>query len=314
MTTADDPRAALAAAEQQLAEAERLDRLADAQASQVAEAERDVAEARRLLGQEAADVERLERASFARVWASLRGDMSARVDRERAEAEAARYRHDVASDRLRAAQDALRATHARRADLGDAAARRERAQRDVQEWLLRHDGPEAATLSDVLRRYALLDSERVQVEEAAAAAVAALGPLKEALRLLEQAGGWAAYDTFFDSGILTDLAKRDRMEQASEQLRLADRALRHLSAELADIGRRASFDLALDDGLGTFDLWFDDIFSSWAVRNRIQDARARVAEALDAVGGIAHRLHQQARDVAAELVSAEARRAAILRG
>lgn len=310
----EDPRGALADAERAVAEAERLAALLHGHRAQVDAARHAVAAARSELGKEAADVERLERVSFARVWADLRGDTGERLARERAEQQAALYRLDAATEGLRAAEEQAGLVEQRHAALGDVSGQQEQARRAVEEWVLRHGGVDAETLTSILHRVAQLEAEQREVAEARAAAEAARPPLASAARVLKEASGWATYDTFFDSGILTDLAKRDRMEAAAQELKVADRALRFLSAELGHIGQRASFDLDFRDGLSAFDLWFDDIFSSWAVRGRIQDAQERVAAAQHLVDSIDQRLETQASDVARELDRAEAERLAILRG
>ena len=314
MPIADDPRTVLAEAERAAAEADRLDRLL-VERRKAADAANDaVTAARRVLGVEAKDVEKLERISFVRAWSALRGDTGERIARERAEADAARYRLGVAANRLEVAIAETAETERLRAELGDAAARVTHAQQVVQEWLLRHDGPDAGDLARVLRQVAQLESERKEVREAWHAATVAIRTLQAAADLLAEAGGWATYDTFFDSGILTDLAKRDRMERAAEQLQRADGALRTLTVELGHIGQRAIAELQLSVELDAFDLWFDDIFSSWAVRGRIQNAQARVDEALDRVSGIEARLAVQSDELERALARGQARRAELLRG
>lgn len=310
----EDPRGALADAERAVAEADRLAGLLRGHRAQLDAARHAVGAARSALGKEAADVERLERVSFARVWAGLRGDTGERLAREQAEQQAALYRLDAAAERLRTAEEQAHLVAQRHAALGDVSGRQDHARRAVEEWVLRHGGADAEKLTEILHRVARLEVEQREVAEARTAAEAARAPLASAAKVLNEASGWATYDTFFDSGILTDLAKRDRMEAAAQQLKLADRALRFLSVELGHIGQRASFDLDFSDGLSAFDLWFDDIFSSWAVRGRIQDAQDRVADAQSIVDRIDQRLATQAREVARELERAEAGRLAILRG
>jgi hypothetical protein len=309
----DDPRPVLAAAEHDVAEADRLGRLAASLREQVAVAQREVESAQRILGVESADVARLERLSFARVWASLRGDTAERIEKERGEEQAARYRLEVASEQHRAVLEQAREAEERKARLGDVAARRAEARERVESWVLTHGGPTADALTETLRRVALLEAEQREVQEAAAAADAVLTPLTEATRLLEAASGWSTYD-LLGGGMVTDLVKRDRMNAAAEQLRAADQALRYLSAELSDLGQRAAYEVMLPGGLDAFDLWFDDIFSSWAVHNRIGDAQAKVADTQQAVIDVSQRLTAQARELATALARAEEQRAGILRG
>ncbi|WP_036318682.1 hypothetical protein [Microbacterium indicum] len=307
-----DPRTALAEAETAVAQAHRLDALAAAQQKQVDAAARSVADARRELDAEASDVDRLERMSFASVLAALRGDRDDRLAREKAERDAARFRLEAASG-LEAELASRRAeTLRRRADLGDVDAALDEARRATQELILRHGAAGAEELEGLLRRAALLEVERDEVGEAIAAARAARGPLDAAAAALARAGGWSAYD-IVGGGFIADLVKRSEMDGAADSLRAADVALRALSAELADLGSGAASDLGDGDIVSAFDLWFDDIFSSWAVHGRITDAQARVGEARQAVAAISARLAEQALDVAKAIADVEDRRARILR-
>ena len=90
---------------------------------------------------------------------------------------------------------------------------------------------------------------------------------------------WATYDTFFGGGLVGDLLKYDRLEQAGELMVAADAAMRRLAIELADVELRDVGGLEIDEMARFFDVWFDNIFSHWAVRGRIDEAADRVATA-----------------------------------
>jgi hypothetical protein len=240
------------------------------------------------LATELEDVTRLESMSMTRILASLRGRRDLDLDQERAEAEAARYAAAEAEARRASAQQQVAVLEARVAELGDLDARRTA--------LLEQRAAEVAADPAAAETAARLDevaADREQVEEALMAAGYAQRALTEAAAHLGGAGDWATFDTFFGGGVFTDMAKYDRLDRAAVLMRDADAALDHLATELADVGMREVGGIDISQLTGFFDVWFDNIFSDWAVRDRIRRAAQRVAEVQTAVQGTAATLHQR---------------------
>lgn len=273
----------LEAALEAVAEQERLTvRLQGVRAS-VEELAGVVAGARSELAQESADVARLESFSPTRIWAGLRGSREVDLAREQAEEQAASYAVAEAEARLAQARTSYDATQAALLDLGDVAARRERALAAQERLLRATDAASATALEAIATDLGTTRSQLTEVREALVAAQAALARLDEASLMLDRARSWSTYDTFFSGGLLTDMAKYDRMDQASTLMRAADSAMRRLSAELADVGMGAVGRVEVTELGRVFDVWFDNIFSDWAVRDRILDAGERTAAATHAV-------------------------------
>lgn len=307
-----DPRHLLDTAERDVAEHERLvSRRERALAAVHAEREA-LAAARQRLSDDTADVERLEHLSPARIWAALRGDRTERLDRERAEQQAAQYGVGVAEARVAAAERELAAVDAGLGALGDVAGRRDHALAAVEGWVRAHGGPAVADLDALAREAGAVAAERKEVAEAAGAAATAAGSLAEAARHLHSADGWATYDTFFGGGFVADLVKHDKLDKAAALMRRADLDLRLLAAELGDLGEQGVGGVGVDGLTSVFD-WMDNIFGDWAVKDRIADAAGRVQHARAAVGHLQQSL--AARDVALSHREEElrVRRAALLR-
>ncbi|MBF4163983.1 hypothetical protein [Nocardioides acrostichi] len=311
-TSGEQVTAALASAREAVADHTRLGQRIDRADRAVVEASAALDAARRELASESADVEKLESFSPTRIWAALRGSRDADLDRERAEQQAAQYRAAVAEQRVQQARAERSAAEAARAALGDVSAQLEAARVAKQEWMATTGHPAAAELDDVAQHLGTAASTRTETIEALQAADAALAALGEAGRMLESAGGWAAWDTFGGGGMLTDMAKYDRMDRAQARMAAADQALRRLSAELADVGMAAVGGVEVTQLARTFDVFFDNIFSDWAVRNRISEAGERVARARRAVLGAREELVRRATALDAELATLAARRTELL--
>ena len=266
----DELEAALAAVAEHERLRERLGRAREAEeAARVA-----AVRARQELVIEEADVRRLESYSPTRIWASLRGNRDAELDREKAEHQAAEYAVARAEAWLLSAHREAERVGAELAALGDVTGRRARALAAKAEWLSSFDG-EART--ELTRLAEELASTRAAVTEVREATVAA------------ELGG----------GMFGDMMKYQRMDEAQRLLHDADEALRHLSVELADVGMNAVVHgLAVDGLTQTFDVWFDNVFTDWSVRSRIADAARGADSAARTVHQIRERLARQARDLA----------------
>lgn len=283
MTDGADIHDQLATAIRDRQERARLDRrLAEAQA-RVQELERAAEAQAAALQEEERDVERLESFSPTRIWAGLTGRRDTDLDRETAERDAARYALAEVQARLATARWEADAIAEQARALWDAEARYRNALAAKDAWVREHDAASAQRLTALAEERGRLEAEDRELAEAHAAGSRARERLLEADRLLGSAGTWSAWDTFGGGGIATDVMKYSRMDEATAHLRQADEALRSFSRELADVQMASVRGVEVGEMTRMFDVWFDNIFSDWAVRDRIRDAAERTSGAIAAV-------------------------------
>jgi hypothetical protein len=307
----DELEAALEAVAEAARVRARLDRARSAEQGAQAAAVR----ARQELAVETADVARLESFSPTRIRAALQGSRDADLDRERAEQQAAEYAVARAEAWLLTAHQEVLRAEAELTALGDVAVRRDRALAAKEAWLRSAPGGPGEELAGIADDLARTRTALKEVREAVVAGEHAAVRLDAAGRTLGSAGGWATYDTFFGGGMLTDMMKYDRMDEAQRLLHAADQALRHLSSELADVGMTAVVrGLAVDGLTQTFDVWFDNIFTDWSVKARISQAAERTASAARLVHEVRTRLAAQERDLTAREAELVSRREKLLTG
>lgn len=280
------------------AEQERLQRVLDRARSAESLAESQLADATLRAGLEAKDVAKLESLSPTRIWSALRGQWDADFDREQAELQQAEYRVASAEDALAIATANSRQVLNQLAALGDPQSRREKALASEESRLRASAGSASAQLLEIAQQLAGGKAQLTEIDEALAAESRARHDLAAAAEQLDAASTWAGVDTFLRGGILTDLAKYQRMDVATARLRAADASLRLLSAELADVGMPKLDELGDDTLAQVFDVWFDNLFSDWSVHERINRARSQVAQALQALTIVNGRLQQRRTEVA----------------
>ncbi len=297
MTDGADIHDQLTAAVRDREERDRLARRLDEARVRVREAEALVSQRTAALKQEERDVERLESFSPTRLWAGLTGRRDADLDRATAERDAARYALADAEARLAAARWDTDAYAEQLAALGDVEGRYRDALAAKDAWLRDRDPATGERLAALAEELGRLEAEDRELAEAHAAGSRARERLLHADDLLRRAGDWSTWDTFGGGGMVTDMMKYSRIDEATAQLRHVDEALRAFSRELADVRMAAVRGVEVDQITRVFDVWFDNIFSDWAVRDRVRDAAERTRQACAAVEDALHRVSARGRDV-----------------
>lgn len=304
----------LAAAVQGLREAESLDQRIAAALDRAKVSAGAARQASSLLEAEDRDVAKLETLSWSRVLSTLRGAHTTDHDRERAEADAARYSAGVALARSQADRHEVRSLQAQRAALGDVTLAHEEALAAKEAWLRTHGVAESARLEAIAVERGTLGAEETESREAHDAGVTAHGHLSRAASTLDSARSWSSWDTFGGGGLFTDMMKYDRLDEVGRELRQAEAALRAFTDELADVHLPAAAALDIDSLTSTFDVWFDNIFTDWAVRDRIIDAQGKVAHAVTEVGATLDRIRERRTAIATRLAELSSERTALLGG
>jgi hypothetical protein len=279
----------------------------------IAAAEETVHQRATDLVEEDLDVRRLEGVSFSRVVAAIRRSRDSDLDRERAEREVASYRLDEACAALDDLQRDRAAVTARLDTLAGVRAEWAAALAAKEGQLT---GPAAAELAAIAAERGRLTHDRTEIAEALRAAAAAGDALARAADSLASASAWSSYDTFFGGKGLSSMVKQDHMADAQRHAAAAQARLVTLAAELDDVpgARHISAELHLD-GLTSFaDIFFDNIFTDWAIDGRIQRARAQTDAAQREVAAVVVRLNRRSELAHARLTELGHRRVALLAG
>lgn len=263
-----------------------------AAAREVEVLEERVQEASRRLADERRDVEKLESMSLTRVLSAARGRRLDDLDREQAEARAAEYAYATEHARWQAALREQAEVVRRLNGLGLLDERWEAALA-AKEAEVSADTEEGRRLSQLAGEVGRAEADHREAVEALDACLHAGHVLGLAAKHLGSAGNWATYDTFFGGGLMADMVKHQKLDQAAALLRDADQALHHLATELADVGIGPVGSVGITELNKTFDVWFDNIFSDWSVANRIDEARQRVAHTLQTLARLDADLRQR---------------------
>lgn len=118
-----------------------------------------------------------------------------------------------------------------------------------------------------------------EIREAIAAGERALGSLKSAEEKLGSARNWGFVD-LFGGGLITDLIKHSKMNDAVSYMEAAKRDLQSFQKELKDVN--VPMDLRMEVGgfLSFADFFFDGLVADYLVQSKISDAREQVGEVI----------------------------------
>jgi hypothetical protein len=262
----------LAAAAQALREREVTSQRCSDLGARQDELEAELAALQDQYSAEQKDVERLEGMSLSRVLASLGGSRDERLSRERAEADAARYRVAEAQARLEVIRREHETAQERLDELAPAPAAYAATLDEKERYLSAFGDPRGGSLLRLAEERGRLSAELKETNEANRAAAAALEALSQVQDRLGSASSWSTYDTWFGGGAIASTIKHDRMDEAAHAAATADQRLAVLRTELADVsdpGLTAP-QLAVGGGTRFADVWFDNFFTDIAVGDRIK--------------------------------------------
>lgn len=235
------------------------------------------------LAKEQRDVDRMEGISLTRVVVALSGRGDERVDRERAERDAAALRLATERSTLAALRKDFESASFLASQANATQAAYAQALAAKQQCLESRGDPRAVQLHDLTQQLAQLSWQAKEIGEARAAARAALVALDDVAGRLDSAANWSAAD-MVGGGLIASAVKHSRLDEASNAAANAQNALQALARELGDIG--GTVDQRLPDISGSqrlIDVWFDNIFTDWSVNRKINESRSAIAETIGRV-------------------------------
>jgi hypothetical protein len=260
------------------------------------------------------DVERLEHMSLTRVLASLKGARQEALSRERADAEAARYRVADTEARLAAVCGEQQAAQERLDRLASAPDAYKAVLAEKERHLTESADPRRAELLSLASERGRLNAEVGEMSLALQGAAAAREALLRLRDKLGSAKGWNTYDTFFGGGMLADIAEHSRLDEAAQLAAEADQRMAALRTELADLEQTESPSepLAISAATKFVDLWLGNIFTDLAMRDRITRAQENVTQSLKLVSDVQGQLTGQSAQAQARLAAIETERRGLL--
>ena len=249
---------------------------------------------------EQADVDRLERGSLAAFFYQVVGRMDEKLDKEQQEAYAARVRYDAAARELASIDADLARLEARLKGLSGCEQRYQDALMERFREIKETNSPAAQELMESESRVVELKLRRREIREAVQAGKTALKQAGAVLESLDSARGWSTMD-LVGGGIWSDLAKYDHLDEAQEQVEQLQVDLRRFKTELADVEINAEIQVTIEGFLRFADFFFDNLFTDWEVRDRIDQSIDQVRDTKRQIQRVLDKLERMEGSIKAQL-------------
>jgi len=242
-----------------------------------------------ILQKEQADVERLERTSFASLIYSMLGKKDERLDKEQREVYAARLKYDAVVRQLEDCRVRIEALEREKAGLAGCERRCDQVFDEIH-TLLRQDSRYADRICALERSIGENASQLKELDEAISAGQTALrqiGAIESSLGSAEGRGTW----DLFGGGLISFAAKHSHLDDAQRGAEYLQTLLDRFRTELADIKMTARLGRMNTDGFLRFADWFfDGLIADWAVLSRIHDSQESLTQVKGQVGGALSKL------------------------
>lgn len=248
-----------------------------------------VQELERIKCREEKDVDQLEGHSLAAFYYAVIGKKEDKLDKERAEAYAARVKFDTAKAELDRVEEEISRIQAALAPLSQCERNYQKTLEDKCQEIKSSGSQGAEGIFKIEEEIGYLESQRKEVKEAVWAGQGALRTTEGILSSLSSAEGWATWDVV-GGGIWSDMAKHSKLDQAQRQVEALQADLMRFKTELADIEIYANLQVSIDGFLRFADYFFDNIFTDWTVMNQIKNSQSQVADTKRQIEGVLNRL------------------------
>ncbi len=278
------------------AEKKRLDaKYADLKAQAVAY-EGQIAILRASCEKEQEDVDKQEGRSLAAYFYNVIGKKDEKLDKERAEAYAARVKLDAAERELSAVKSEMTAARKRLGELSGCENAYSSALESRREEIKASSTPEAEELLRLEGEIAHTERQQKEIGEAIKAGNAAYAIAEKILSELDSADGWNNWDMFGGGGLITHMAKHGHLDDAQELVETLQDKLRSFKTELADVSISADMQVNIDGFLRFADYFFDGLFADWAVADRIGESMNSVQKTKSQIGHLVDKLTKMKED------------------
>lgn len=255
---------------------------------------------------EQADVDRLERLTLSSIFHTLAGSKEDKLSQEQAEAYAAALKFQAAQRQLEEVRREIEFRRQRLQENEGAPEEYDRLLHRKAEELKESDPAAAERLGKIEERIAALMARRRELQEAVDAGEAVRDRLRAVEDSLSSAEGWSTWD-LLGGGLLADAAKYSHLDEAEKRSDELQSDLRRYQAELSDVTISADFHIRVDGFLSMADVWWDNIFTDWAVRDHIGQAIGRVRETQAQVDALQEALRADLSAAERELEEQQAR-------
>lgn len=224
------------------------------------------------------DVGRLEQGGISSFLYELMGRKEEKLEQERQEAHEAKSKYNTVVFQLMSIEKEISRYEAQLRELAGCEEEYQRLM-EIRLEQMKQTNPEIIVLE---QRIIESQSDQKEILEAKIAAKAALDKANEAKSSIDSAGGWSTFD-LLGGGAMADMMKYAKLNEAERRIQELQVLLGRLKTELADVQVDVDVQVKVGDFLMMADFFFDNLFTDYAVRSKISNAKAQLEQVMDQI-------------------------------
>lgn len=240
-----------------------------------------------------ADVTRLEKHSLTALYYQMLGKLDEQLDKERAEAIAARVKYDTAVLGLASVETDREQAKAELAELTGCEEAYERSLHEKLQAIKEAGLPGAEEIRDLEGKLSEMEGKRTELLEAISTGEAARAICREVVAALDNADDRATWDVL-GGGLLADAAKNSHLDDAQDLVNKLQAQLNKFRNEVTDVAVRENIHVSMGSFTRFADFFFDGLFADWAVKEHIQAALEQALQTQEQIEDILRNLSTMA--------------------
>lgn len=234
-----------------------------------------VQELKTVMGNEQADVDRLERTSLTSVFYAVIGQKEDLLDKEKSEAYAAKVKYDSAVQELNLVANDIHQIEIQLREFSQCEQQYESQLQEKDRAIKASGSLDAEYILQLEEQLTAQKIQKVEIREAIAAGSRALRSADYILSSLDTAQDWGTWD-LLGGGLISTLAKHSSLDEAQDEVQQLQTELRRFKTELADVTIHTDMQVNVDGFLRFADYFFDGLFADWAVLDKISQSQSSV--------------------------------------
>ena len=219
---------------------------------------------------EQADVDRLERLSWATIYYNLLNRHGEQLTQEQAEAQRARLDYDAITGLVDSLTEQIASVQQRLTAYADVEAAYNERIASKKDYVKAQPG-------NAYDQYAVAltaaEKHRYELKEAELSGKVALRGTTRLVTLLDEAKSWGNWDIYGGGSTFSSMMKHNKLDEVRDQSERVRKKLQAFQSELGDVHQTMTANWNLDDNWTRFvDIFFDNIFTDTTVQQRIEQA------------------------------------------
>ena len=226
---------------------------------------------KRKLSKEKKDVDKLESFSLSSIYYKMKGNIDEKISKEKFEFLEAQAKYIECDDYLKRLLSNKQSILKEISQLGDLDLKYNDLVEKSSDYILSLNNEKSKKVSDILSKIKFVSIENKEIQEALFEGDNLIPYIDNAISALNSAKSWGIYD-MMGGDLIATMAKRSKMNDASNALNSIKIMLSKYNSELNDLSQNISISLNLNGFSGFMDYFFDNFFTDYFIQGKINSA------------------------------------------